>query len=257
VALGAWHLDCFVTVSMQESASNTVALLPDTTQDTTGVPAAGSARQDATRSRVSEKSPDLVGVDDLAFARVLGDCCNAFDIAGIPYAIIGGIAATGLGRPRWTNDIDLLVKPEDADRALEALQARGFETEKTDTRWLYKAYKDHVLVDVLFKSTGDVYLDAEMIERSVEVEFLGHRVRFVPPEDLLIMKAVVHSEVGPHHWHDALGILTRGGLDWEYFERRARRAPRRVLALLIYAHSLDLSVPNRVIANLFRAVYES
>ena len=45
-------------------------------------------------------------------------------------------------------------------------------------------------------------------------------------------------------------------LDWDYLERRARRAPRRVLSLLIYAQSIDLFVPNRVIRSLFEAAYD-
>jgi hypothetical protein len=70
------------------------------------------------------------------------------------------------------------------------------------------------------------------------------------------MKAVVHDEEGPRHWHDALGIIMGTNLDWDYLERRASRAPRRVLSLLLYAHSIDLSVPNGVIRRLFAKVYE-
>src|SRR5690606_27309968 len=113
------------------------------------------------------------------------------------------------------------------------------------------------MVDIIFRSTGGIHLDTEMVERAVHGHFLGHRVRFIPPEDLLIMKSVVHSEESPRHWHDALGIIARCPLDWEYLQRRAQRAPRRVLSLLIYAHSLDLMVPNQVIRELFAKVYES
>lgn len=94
-----------------------------------------------------------------------------------------------------------------------------------------------------------------MIARAVEIEFLGCRPRFIPAEDLLVMKALVHDEGGTRHWHDALGIISANNLDWPYLLRRARRAPRRVLSLLVYAHSLDLHVPNRVIRALFEEVY--
>ena len=200
--------------------------------------------------------PGLQGADRIAFREVLKETVEVLDDAAIPYAFIGGLAATGFGRPRWTHDIDIFVRPEDAAKVLDALAAKGFETERTNLAWLYKGFKNQVLVDVIFFSSGGFFLDEEMLQRAETREFQGQRVRLVPPEDLLIMKAVVHDEEGPRHWHDALGIIMGTNLDWDYLERRASRAPRRVLSLLLYAHSIDLSVPNGVIRRLFAKVYE-
>lgn len=197
----------------------------------------------------------LKGADEPPFFEVLADTVSALHGAEVPYALIGGIASTGYGRPRWTHDIDVLVRPEDADRALTALAAAGFVTERTDARWIFKGFKEKVMVDVIFRSTGGIYLDAEMLQRAVVREYQGRQMRFVSPEDLLIMKAVVHDENGPRHWHDALGLIAGVHIDWDYLLKRAHRAPRRVLSLLIYAHSLDLLVPNRVIRGLFEQVY--
>ena len=86
---------------------------------------------------------------------------------------------------------------------------------------------------------------------------MSHRVRLIAPEDLLVIKAAVHDERGPRHWHDALGVIGVNDLDWDYLLRRARQAPRRVLSLLVYAHSLDIAVPNQVVRELFRSIYES
>ncbi len=189
------------------------------------------------------------------FASVLGDAVGAVEKADIPYALIGGIASVGFGRQRSTKDIDLLVKPQDADRTLEALDGAGFRTEKTDPRWLYKGFKHNILVDIIFASSGGVYLDQEMLNRAIRANYAGYSVRFISPEDLLIMKAMVHDEQGPRHWHDALGLISSCDLDWDYLVRRARRAPRRILSLLLYAHSLDLSVPNWAIRQLYEHVY--
>src|SRR5690606_2089343 len=71
----------------------------------------------------------------------------------------------------------------------------------------------------------------------------------------LIMKCVIHDEMGPRHWHDALGLIAAGKLDWGYLKTRSYRAPRRILSLLIYAHSLDMHVPNELIAHLYQQVY--
>lgn len=211
----------------------------------------------AAQERRWEGGGDLHGADDEVFDRVLDETLAAMEAVDVQYALIGGIACTGLGRPRWTHDIDLFVRHEDADRALQALAERGFETKKADASWYYKAFKSRVMVDLIFRSTGGFFLDEEMAERTVEGTFRGRRVRYLPPEDLLILKAVVHDEAQPRHWYDALGILAESRLDWSYLLRRARRAPRRVLSLLLYAESVDLLVPARVIRRLYRRVYES
>ena len=194
-------------------------------------------------------------LDQRLIAKVLGEVGEALDAAQIPYAVIGGVASASFGRPRWTHDIDILVRPEDAEQTLVVLAEREFRTEMTDHRWIYKAFKYGVMVDVIFKSTGGIYLDKEMQERVLETRLDERSVKVVPPEDLLIMKAVVHDEGGPRHWHDALGLIAVGHLDWQYLQSRALRAPRRVLSLLVYAHSLDLYVPNEVIRHLFEHVY--
>ncbi len=197
----------------------------------------------------------LRSADERTFATVLGEATLALENGGVPYAVIGGIASSEHGRQRATRDIDLLVKPEDARRALRALDGAGFRTEETDHRWLYKGWKHDVLVDVIFSSRGGVHMDDEMLTRAVVRPHRGRDVRVVSPEDLLIMKAMAHDEEGPRHWHDALGLIANRDLDWEYVQRRARRAPHRILSLLLYARSLDLFVPNRVIRSLFESVY--
>jgi predicted nucleotidyltransferase len=113
----------------------------------------------------------------------------------------------------------------------------------TNPNWLYKAFRDDALVDVLFKAKGDIYLDDEMLARSVCCDVSGVAVRVIPPEDLFVIKALVHDEETPRHWFDALGLLSRENIDWDYLLRRARKGPRRVLSLLSYAMSLDLPVP--------------
>lgn len=183
-------------------------------------------------------------------AAVLGEAVDALEQAAIPHLLVGGIASSLLGRPRCTSDIDLLVAPEDAEEALEQLAQREFRTERTNPHWLYKGFRRSVLVDLLFKLKGDIYLDSEMVLRATTRSFRGTPVCVIPPEDLLVVKAIVHDEETPRHWHDALGLVAGGDLDWEYLRRRARKAPRRVLSLLLYAASNDLLVPGRILRDL-------
>lgn len=184
---------------------------------------------------------DAANADVLA--ATLSDAIAAIEDAGIEYLLVGGLAVVALGRLRHSRDIDLLVRPEDARRALEALDRAGFETKDVNPNWLFKAFRSELQVDLIFKLRGDIYLDEEMLRRSAVETYKGSQVRVAPPEDLIVIKALTHDEETPRHWHDALSLIARGGLDWDYLLRRAIKGPRRVLSLLHYATSLDLLVP--------------
>lgn len=189
--------------------------------------------------------------------RVLYEAVDAIEQANIPYALIGGLAAKKLGRPRVSHDIDFFVRPDDAKRALKALEKTGFITQERDPVWLFKGWKEEVLVDIIFRSSADIYFDQEVQEHVRRVPYNGRLVNAIAPEDLIVIKAAVHEEHGSHHWFDALAVLTQGNLDWEYLLKRAKHAPRRVLSLLIYAQAKDVAVPNTIIQRLYRSLYES
>jgi predicted nucleotidyltransferase len=192
--------------------------------------------------------------DDIRQA--LRDVIRVVRQAGIPFLLIGGMSAATFARPRVTDDIDVFVRPADARRALDALAAAGFDTKEEDPYWLFKAWKYGVLVDVIFRSTGDLYLDDEMLDRASEREYLGVTAPQVAPEDLLVIKALAAAEHSPHHWYDALAVIGRCELDWDYLLRRARLAgPRRMASLLLFAESTDLAVPTEVIEELFEVVH--
>jgi hypothetical protein len=209
--------------------------------------------------QIEVQMTELMQSDSDIFHVVLAEALDAIDRCGASYVLMGGIAATALGGHRSTHDIDVFVKPHDADLVLDALDKAGFQTEKRDPLWLYKAFRHNVMVDVIFKSSGPVFLDDEMIERSTVLDFRGRQVRTLGPEDLLIVKSLVlneHSlsldEHSMRHLNDLLSIIRVSDLDWEYVIKRSRLAPRRVLGLLLYAQSLDLLVPNAVIKEMVR-----
>jgi hypothetical protein len=186
-------------------------------------------------------------VPEEVFLSVLADAATTLDATDLPWAVMGGIASAVHGRPRWTFDIDVFVQPHAARPALEALGGAGFHTDEKDPNWLFKAFRDGVLVDVIFKATAGIYFDDEMISHCRRHEFRGVEVPVLAPEDLLVIKATVFAEHNPRHWWDCLGIITRASLDWEYLLRRARHSPRRVASLLLFARSLDLAVPDHAV----------
>jgi putative nucleotidyltransferase-like protein len=202
------------------------------------------------RSAVSKED------DPERFIRVLDQALGALDDPGVPYLLFGSIASVTYGRPGPIGDVDVLVRPQDADPALQALAAAGFESTRPDPRWLYKAVRDRVLVDVIFRVKGGIYLDDEMLAHRRLAEFEGRKIPMVSPEDAAVIEAVTHEDQMPEHWQNALSILTHADIDWEYLESRSRHSPRRLLSLLVYAQSVDLKVPDGVVRSLFREVYE-
>jgi predicted nucleotidyltransferase len=188
------------------------------------------------------------GPDTLA--TVFLDAVGALADARISFLVIGGLASASLGRPRCSSDIDLLIDARDVADALAALEGSGFRTEETNPHWLFKAFRDDVLVDLLIKSKGDIYLDEPMRGRALQREVHGVSVPVIGPEDLLVMKALAHDEETPRHWFDALALVATGALDWDYLLERARKGPLRVLSLVAYGGSLGLAVPEGVMAAL-------
>lgn len=196
-----------------------------------------------------------VGTDDATFTEVLREAVETAERTGVRFLILGGLASSVVGRPRWTHDIDLLVRPDDAREMLAAFRAGGFDTEETDPIWIYKAFKRDVMVDLIFMITGGIYLDQEMEDHAIAGDYQGIRIRIPSAEDQVVIKAIVHREETSRHWFDALSILGRTELDWEYLLHRSRLGARRMLALLIYAQSSDILVPTWVIHRLYEEVY--
>jgi predicted nucleotidyltransferase len=188
------------------------------------------------------------------FLPALARTVRVVESLGIPHAFMGGMASAVHGRDRLTHDIDLLIRREDAGRLLDALAADGFQTERRDESWLYKATLNGVLVDIIFEAGAgpeDIELDDDMLARTSRASLGGLSFTVIGPEDLLVIKALAHKERRSRHWFDALALLASGQqLDWDYLVRRARIAPERVASLLLYARGEHLTVPDEVLAAL-------
>jgi predicted nucleotidyltransferase len=197
--------------------------------------------------------------DDLeSHATVLRDVTSVLDRAGVAHVVFGSLATVAMGRSRSLGadeDIDLLIRPPDAARAAEFLTSAGYVVEETDPSWIRKAKRLGVTVDLIHRAGREVHLDEEMLERAPMVPVLGVPVRLIPPEDLAMIKAVLHNETRPGDWFDALALAARPGFDWDYLLRRSRgHGVQRVLSLLLYARADGTDVPERVLAELLAAV---
>ncbi len=191
-----------------------------------------------------------------AFVSVLEEAIEALEDEGLDYVVVGGLAATAFGVRHEAHDLDLLVDQQDSERIQKLLTERGFEVEQTDQDWLRKVRKSEVLVDLIHEIQDKVRIDRDMIDRAGVRDVVGVRARVVPPEDFVVMEAASHSEDTPHYWSNGLATLVSTDIDWPYLLDRAKLSPRRVLAMLIYAQSDDLAVPNEVIERLYRTIYD-
>ncbi len=187
---------------------------------------------------------------------VLDDAVAALRGADVTFLLMGGLATSVLGRGRRITDIDLFVRDRDVAPALAALEDAGFETMVVSPNWLAKGFRNDVLVDLISRSTHDITLTDEILEHAVEVDVHGRTLPCVAPEDLIVMKAVATGEDTPRYWHDALSLLRRDDLDWAYLARRAKQhGAKRLLALVFFAQSMDLLVPEEIVTELLEAVH--
>jgi predicted nucleotidyltransferase len=145
--------------------------------------------------------------------------------AGIPFLIAGGVASWVRGGPSTDHDLDFLVKPEDADKALNALVEAGLRPERPPEEWLYKAYDGDVLVDLIFNPAG-LDVDDELIARGEEREVEAMTMRVIRPEDLLVSKIMAMTEHSINY-RSCLEIARalREQIDWNDVRERSAESP--------------------------------
>jgi predicted nucleotidyltransferase len=144
---------------------------------------------------------------------------------GVPFLLGGGLACWVRGGPESDHDLDLIVKEEDADQALEVLERRGFRTEKPPEGWLYKAWDDGVLVDLIFHPKGIPITD-EVIERGEKLEVEALPMRVMTLEDVFVTKLLALDERGLNY-APALEMArpVREQVDWDDVRRRTAESP--------------------------------
>lgn len=189
------------------------------------------------------------------FEATLRKAVEIVEEEGVPYVLAGSLASNTWGRPSAIGDVDIVVDPTDAKRLLKVFERAGFDTEEAEPQWLYKASQGNVTVDLIFQMEGDLYMNDRMVEKASVQDVSGTRARVMAPEDYVISQALSAKEDTPDFWYNALGVLARSEVEWDYLIERASRGPRRVLSLLLYAQSNDLAVPDSSIRRLIDSLY--
>jgi hypothetical protein len=154
-----------------------------------------------------------------AAAKILND-------AEVEFVLGGGLSAWARGGPRSEHDVDFLIKPEDAEAALEAFDAVGWKTEKPPEGWLYKTWHENgALVDLIFDPASGP-ITQEIIDRSDEGEVMALRAKVATLEDVLVSKLMAIKEQELNfssvlEWSRAL----REQIDWVEVRERTQGSP--------------------------------
>ncbi len=151
--------------------------------------------------------------------------CATLREAQIPFLLGGSLASWARGGPESRHDLDYMIKEEDVERALEALEQAGMKPEIPPEDWLVKAWDGDVLVDLIHHPT-EMPITDEVIERGETLNVLAMEMRVMALEDVLVTKLRALSE---HHLRYetllAIARALREKIDWHDVRRRTQDYP--------------------------------
>jgi hypothetical protein len=168
------------------------------------------------------------GVSDHPFDDIeatLKKSVAAFREANVPALLAGSLAVWARGGPEARHDLDFVVKPEDAERALQALEDVGMKAERPPEGWLLKAWDGEVLVDLIYEPRGLV-VDDELMRRAEEREVMAIGIRLMALEDVLVSKLMSLDEHSADY--SQLLLMTRAlreQIDWDDLRARTSASP--------------------------------
>jgi hypothetical protein len=179
-----------------------------------------------------------------AIAESMKKAAAAFRSEDIPFMVAGSLASWARGGPETSHDLDFVVKPEDADRALAALEAVGMKTERPPEEWLYKAWDDDVLIDIIFKPSG-LRPDDDVMSRAEVLNVMSMELPVMAIEDVLATKINALTE----HSLRYEGLLEmsralREQIHWQKVRERVEETPfSRAFFVMLDGLSIVPEVP--------------
>ena len=171
---------------------------------------------------------------DAVLQTTLTDLACWLRAEGIPFAVIGGIAATFRGEARFTADVDVVVGIEldEALRLLARLPSSPFQPLFPGVEEVLRASfllplrhsVTQVAVDIAVGLSG---FERQAIARATAVVLSGVPIPVVSAEDLILMKLLAGR---PRDTDDVRNIMLRQGsaLDWNYLLETGRQLQQAV-----------------------------
>jgi hypothetical protein len=169
-----------------------------------------------------------VAIDDDRQARVITSLKRtvaALRDGGVPFAVAGSLACWARGGPISDSDVDVVVAPADAGRAVAALEHAGMEHEDPPEEWLTKAHDGDVTVDVIFHPSG-VAITPEVLGRAEDIQVMAVTMPVLPLEDVLVTQLLSFTE----HHIQYQGLIeaaraVREQVDWDDVRQRTEASP--------------------------------
>jgi hypothetical protein len=165
----------------------------------------------------SDAFPDLIAT--------MKKAAGALRDADVEFLLGGGLAAWARGGPPTDHDVDFLVREEDVERGLEALEDAGMRAERPPEGWLVKAYDGEILVDLIFHPAGGP-VDDDHFARGAQLEVAALPLLVASLDDVLTTKLLAMSEQDPD-FRPVLEIARslREQIDWEGVRAQVEDAP--------------------------------
>jgi hypothetical protein len=181
-----------------------------------------------TRSRTPGSHCSMPTDDEQPFSDLedaLKKSAAALREADVPFLLGGSLASWARGGPETRHDLDLVIKPEDVERALAALEEAGLRPEDPPEEWLVKAWDGDTLVDLIFAPKG-MPVDDALMERGEVMSVLGMEMRVMALEDVLVTKLMALSEHSLRY-ESLLPIARalRESVDWGNVQTRTAESP--------------------------------
>jgi hypothetical protein len=189
-------------------------------------------------------------IDEQPFADIehaLKRAAAALSQAGVPFLLGGSLASWARGGPETRHDLDLMIKPADVERALEALAEAGMRPERPPEAWLVKAWDGDTLIDLIYCPKG-LPMDDEVFARGEQLSVLGMEMCVMALEDVMATKLMALTE----HSLRYEGLLQiaralREQIDWRAVRSRTQSSPfaRAFFTLLEGLEILPEAEPHR------------
>jgi predicted nucleotidyltransferase len=150
----------------------------------------------------------------------LAEIAESLNRRGIPYALIGALASGYHGRPRHTQDVDILLAvPQLAlPPLLDELRDKGFDL---DVETTIRAWNQGHMAVLHFRGVQIDWLKPvlpvfqHVVDRAEEQVLYGTRIRIAAPEGLIVLKLLAFR---PQDQIDIQNLLAanQGELDLDF-----------------------------------------
>ena len=146
----------------------------------------------------------------------------------VEFVLAGSLAVYARGGPETNHDVDFVLSPAEAERALGILEAAGFRGERPPEGWLYKVFDENdAMIDLIFSPNGaDADTVANIVTHADVIEVYAIKMRVMSATDVLASKLLALRE----HYVDyepALEVARslREQIDWPVLWDRTHNSP--------------------------------